>query len=309
MNPDLVIGWIGVGRIGLPMASCLLAAGYKLRVFDTDASRLKEMENRGASIAPNMHACALDAHIVFTSLPNDQALEAVALGPAGLIEVMGQGGIFVDTSTVSPQLSRRINEAAQAKKISYLRMPVSGNPEIARLGRAGALASGPVEAWNLVKPVVASFTASQAYLGPDEQARYFKLVVNCLVANFAPLMAEALTLGRKGGLEWTAMLDALAQTPLCSPWLLTKINALKARDFSPTFPPAMIMKDIDLMLDAARDLQVCMPVTAHTRQVMQGLVFEEFSEEDFFVTVKAAERQAGIHQPENDGEKNECQSA
>lgn len=294
MIPDLVIGWIGVGRIGLPMASCLLAAGYKLRVFDADASRLKELESGGAFIADNIQACAAGVHMVFTSLANDQALETVALGPAGLFEAMAPGGIFVDTSTVSPQLSSRIGQAAVAKKISYLRMPVSGNPEIARLGRVGALASGPLDAWNLVKPVVSSFTASQVYLGPDEQARYFKLVVNCLVANFAPLMAEALTLGRKGGLEWSAMLDALAQTPLCSPWLLTKINALKQRDFSPTFPPSMIMKDIDLMLDAARDLQVCMPVTAHTRQVMQGLVFEEFSQEDFFVTIKAAERQAGI---------------
>ncbi len=204
------------------------------------------------------------------------------------------GLIFVDTSTISPRLSKRVAEAAKERGVLYLRMPVSGNPILAREGRLTALVSGPEDAWRQVQPLVASFTAASRYVGDSDQARYMKLVINLLVANLGPLMAEALTLGRKGGLDWAVMIDALAASPLASPWLETKFAALKARDFTATFPPRMMLKDVDLMLDAGRDCDVPLLMTSVTRQILQALTTEFFADEDFFVTIKALERQAGL---------------
>jgi 3-hydroxyisobutyrate dehydrogenase len=90
------------------------------------------------------------------------------------------------------------------------------------------------------------------------------------------------------------MLEAIGASPLCSPWLKLKLLALENRDFTATFPPYMIVKDIDLMLDAARELGVTMPMTAATRQTMQGMCAEPFREEDFFALIKVVERNSGM---------------
>lgn len=289
-----VIGWIGAGRLGAPVVERLLAQKYALLLCEPRQEAREVLAAQGAEIVATPAACAARADLVFSSLPNDAALEEVALGADGVFSERRDGLVFVETSTISPALSARIAEKAAASGVSYLRMPVSGNPTFAREGRLTAFVSGPEEAWARVKPVAAAFTASQRYVGPGDQARYMKLVVNLLVANAAPVMAEALALGRAGGLDWTAMLDALAASPLASPWLLTKLDALRRRDFTPTFPPRMMMKDIDLMLDAGRDLGVPLTVTAVTRQIMQALTVEDYAEEDFFVAIKSLERQAGL---------------
>ena len=293
-NRRPIIGWIGAGRLGAPIAKRLLTQGYALLLCEPREEARKPLLAQGAEIVATPAACAIRADLVFSSLPNDAALQEVALGADGILSEGRPGLVFIETSTVSPALSARISEAAVASGVAYLRMPVSGNPTFAREGRLTAFVSGPEEAWARVEPVAAGFTASQRYVGPGEQARYMKLVVNLLVANAAPMMAEALALGRAGGLDWVAMLDALAATPLASPWLLTKLDALRRRDFTPTFPPWMMLKDIDLMLDAGRDRGVPLTMTAVTRQVMQALTVENYADEDFFVAIKSLERQSGL---------------
>ena len=143
-------------------------------------------------------------------------------------------------------------------------MPISGNAAQAETGDLTVLASGPQDAWDRIKPACERFSRTQVYLGAGEQARIMKLVVNALVYAFAQTMAEALTLGRKSGLEWGAMLDALAQSTFASPWLKVKAELLKRRDFTPAMTPRLALKDIDLMLACARAQQVAMPMTALT---------------------------------------------
>ena len=204
------------------------------------------------------------------------------------------GAIFADTSTVSPEVSAEIDHEAAARGVAYLRMPISGNAASARDGNVTVLISGPEAAWNSIKPVVETFSKAQVYMGSGEQARYMKLVVNALVVNTAQTMAEALTLGRKAGLEWDLMLDTLANSTLASPWLKAKVALLKARDFTPTMTARLILKDVDLMLAAARAKEVSMPLTALTRQLMQVLIGEGYGEEDFMSVVKLAEKQSGL---------------
>jgi 3-hydroxyisobutyrate dehydrogenase-like beta-hydroxyacid dehydrogenase len=289
-----VIGWIGAGRMGVPMAGFILKAGYPVLVFSRSAANRQKLVAQGAREAFDSAECVRAADIVFASLPDDDALREVVLRTQGVLANARRGMIFVDTSTVSPEVSAEIDRAAALRGVAYLRVPISGNAKQAETGDLTALVSGPEDAWNTVKPVLEAFSKAQVYLGAGDQALYMKLVANALVVNTAQVMAEALALGRKAGLEWNIMLDTLAQSAIASPWLKAKVGLMKQRDFTPTMTTRLILKDLDLMLAAARENDVPMPLTAVTRQMMQAVVGAGYGEEDYMATIKLAERQAGL---------------
>jgi len=280
--------------MGVPMAGFILEAGYPVLVVSRSAANRQKLVARGAREAGGPAECARGADIVFASLPDDDALRKVALGPEGVLANARRGTIFVETSTVSAELSAEIDREAARCGVLYLRMPISGNAASAQRGEVTALVSGPEAAWNTVKPVVETFSKGQVYLGTGEQARYMKLVANALVVSTAQALAEALALGRKAGLGWDAMLDTLAQSTIASPWLKAKLALMKQRDFTPTMTTRLILKDIDLMLATAKVHDVSMPLTALTRQLMQMVVHEGYGEEDYMATIKLAEKQAGL---------------
>ncbi|HWQ39902.1 MAG TPA: NAD(P)-dependent oxidoreductase [Burkholderiales bacterium] len=288
------IGWIGAGRMGVPMAGFVLKAGYPVAVFSRTATNRGKLVAQGAQEATSIAQCAAASDIVFSSIPDDAALGAVALGPQGVLASLRRGGIFADTSTVSPEASSAVAEEAQRRGVAYLRIPISGNAASAQKGEVTALVSGPAPAWNTVKPVVETFSKVQVYLGEGEEARYMKLVINALVVNLAQGMAEAFALGRKAGLRWSVMLDTIGQSTLASPWLKAKVALMKARDFSPTMTTRLILKDLDLILAAARATGVPMPLTAVTRQMMQAAVGEGYGEDDYLSTIKLMEKQSGL---------------
>ncbi|HUF21727.1 MAG TPA: NAD(P)-dependent oxidoreductase [Burkholderiales bacterium] len=288
------IAWIGAGRMGVPMAGFVLTAGYPVAVYSRSAENRRKLVDRGAREAASVADCVRAADIVFTSLPDDAALRSVALGPDGVLAGVKASAVFADTSTVSAQASGEVAREAAVRGIAYLRMPISGNAASAQRGEVTAMASGPQEAWQRIRPVVQTFSSGQTYLGGGEEARYMKLVVNALVVNFAQTMAEAFALGRKAGLDWNLMLDTIAHSTIASPWLKTKIALLKPRDFTVTMSTRLIMKDLDLMLAAAREHDVPMPLTAVTRQLMQAVAGAGYAEEDYMAAIKVAEAQSGL---------------
>ena len=288
------IGWIGAGRMGVPMAGFLLEAGYPLAVYSRTESSRQKLVALGAREARDVADCVHEAQVVFSSVSDDDALRAIALGPTGVLANSVRDSVFADTSTVSSDVSEQVAAAAQRAGVAYLRLPISGNAASARKRETTVMVSGAAAAWERVRPLVETFSKNQVYLGEGEQARVMKLVVNALVVNLAQTIAEALALGRKGGLDWDAMLDTLAQSTLASPWLKVKIAALKQHDYTATMSARLILKDIDLMLALARTHEVPMPLTANTRQLMQVLVGEGFGEEDYMAAVKLAARQAGL---------------
>lgn len=285
------VSFLGVGRMGSAMAGRLLAAGHTVTVYDPDPERRAAMAARGAKAATSVAACCDGTEIVFSSVFDDKVLRDVA---AGVFAAARRGAIYADFSTVSPGASAEVAALAGAKGIAYLRIPVSGNPVAAQAGQLTALVSGPAEAWRRVQPLVGAFAARHVYLGAADQARYMKLVVNLLILNTAALLGESLALGRKGGLEWSSMLDALVQSAIGSPWLKIKADFLKTRDFTPTITLREQLKDLDLMLAAAAAAEVPLPLTALTRQLMQAAIGDGFGDEDFIAVVKQLERQAGL---------------
>ncbi len=288
------VGWVGVGRMGRALGGLLVHAGYPLVVWSRSAASRRVLAERGAAEAASPADCARASAVLFTSLSDDAAVREVVLGAEGVLAGAAPATILAETSTISGELSAELAEEAERAGVSYLRMPISGNAASAERGEVTALVSGPREAWETARPVVEAFSSAQVYLGPGEEARVMKLVVNAIVVSTAQSLAEALALGRKAGLDWVPMLRTLAASTIASPWLKAKAELLETRDFTPTMTTRLILKDMDLVLASAREHGVPMPVAAATRQLLQALVGEGGAEEDYVSLVRLAERHSGI---------------
>lgn len=294
MSSKPTIAWIGAGRMGVAMAGFILNAGYPLRVYSRTAASRAKLVALGATDACSVAECTRGADVVFSCISDDAALREVALGEGGVLANVAPGAVYADTSTVSSEVSAEVARAAQTRGVPYLRMPISGNAASAIKGEVTVMVSGPADAWARVQPVTQTFSKAQLHLGTAEEARVMKLVVNSMVVTMAQGMAEALTLGRKAGLDWQVMLDTLGASTISSPWLKAKVGLMKPRDFSPTMTARLIMKDVDLILSSAKHHGVPMPLTANTRQLIQALIGEGCGEEDYMALIKLMERQSGI---------------
>jgi 3-hydroxyisobutyrate dehydrogenase-like beta-hydroxyacid dehydrogenase len=190
-----------------------------------------------------------------------------------------------------------VARAATAHGIAYLRAPVSGNPVLAERGELTVLASGPRAAFDALRPALSAFSRAQHYLGEAEQARYAKLSINLMIAVSAGMMAEALTLARKGGVDPAQMLDLLADSAVGSPMVKYKAPPLKAGDYTSTFSCRQMAKDLDLILGAARVAEMPAPLAAMLRETYSALIAAGEGEADFIATVRLAARQAGLDNP------------
>jgi 3-hydroxyisobutyrate dehydrogenase-like beta-hydroxyacid dehydrogenase len=296
MTGTPAIGWIGLGKLGLPIATRIAEAGYRVTGHDPVAARLTLARERGIVPTQALEEAARQ-DIVFSCLPDDKALRAAALGDGGLLASMRGGAIFAEASTVSPDVSVEVARAAGPAGIAYLRLPVSGNASIAHTGNLTCFASGPRAAFDATQPVLAAFTRAQLWLGEGDEARYAKLAVNLMLAATAVMMGESLALARKGNIGWRDMLNVLADSAAASPMVKYKVGPLAERDFSSTFSCHQMAKDLDLILGAARAGNVPMPLTALTRETYAAIIGMGGGEDDFIAPVRHIERLAGLGEP------------
>jgi 3-hydroxyisobutyrate dehydrogenase-like beta-hydroxyacid dehydrogenase len=293
------VAWIGVGKMGLPMAAHLISADHELIGFDPDADSLARLVRAGGFAAGSATQAAAGCPVVISCLPDDAALRAVALGTHGVLAAMEAGSVFVDTSTVSPGVSAEVAAAAQAHGVDYVRSAVSGNPVIAQSAGLTVFMSGPQVACARVEPLLACFGKRVFRVGDAEQARTMKLVLNLMIAVSAGMLAEALVLGEKGGLDWSQMLDVIGQSAVGSPMVNYKVPPLKERDYSSTFSCRQMMKDLDLILGACAHYGVPAPLAAQMRQAYESLAATGSGDDDYIATVRLAEAMAGIVRPTN----------
>lgn len=297
MSENPAILWIGLGKLGLPMASCLARSGMAVSGFDASPERLALAAGKGLDPASDLPVAVAAADIVFTSLPDDRVLRKVAAGAEGIVGRMKRGAVLIETSTVSPAVSAEVAEAAQAAGIAYLRLPISGSSTLAETGQVTCFASGSRETFESVQPMLARFTRAQSWLGEAEQARYAKLAINLMIAVSAGMMAESLTLARKGGIAWRDFLNVMAESAAGSPFVKYKVGPLAQRDFAPAFTAKQLVKDLDLILDAAGESGVPAPLAAVLRQSYSAILAVGEGEADFITIVRHVERLAGLGEP------------
>ena len=294
MNTKQNLGWIGVGKMGTPMSTHLLKAGYNLAVYDIAPAAMSALADQGATITHSPAEVADQADIIISMIPDDAALEAVAGGPQGIFQSARPGLIYIDMSTVSPATSARVSEAAQKKDVPYLRAPVSGSTESAETATLTILVSGPEDAFNQCRHIFEKLGQKVYHVGPGDQARYLKLLINIMVGITSAMTAEALTFGKRGGIDWDQMIDMINNSVVASPLIGFKVQLLKEREFPPMFTATQMAKDFDLALDTGRHMDIPMPLTALTRQLYGAMKATGKSELDYFGLVTLLEEMAGI---------------
>ncbi len=295
--PDKRLAFIGIGKIGLPIAARLAKAGYDVTAFDPNAARLDEARALGMAAASSATEAVRDHAVVISSLPDDAALRAAMLGSNGLIAAMATDAILIETSTVGVDASSEVDAATAARDVAYLRTPISGNASIAHTGELTCFVSGPKAAFARITPLLACFTRAQTYLGAAEEARYAKLAVNLMIATTAAMMAESLALARKGGIAWPDILQVLHDSAVASPMVKYKTAPLLARDFAATFSCAQMAKDLDLILGAGHAVGVPLQLAAQVRETYAALIAQGDAATDFLATVRHVERLSGLGEP------------
>lgn len=281
---------VGAGKMGLPMARNLRRGGHALSVSDLDPERLRLARGEELEVLDAPAGIAA-ADVALSSLPHDAALLAVGEQVA---EHARRGTIWIDTSTVSQHASAQAARACAAAGVRHVRVTVSGNNHMAEAAQLTVLASGPRDAYETVQPLLKLLGPSQFWLGDGEQARLMKLVVNLMIAQTSAMLAEALALGRKGGLGWQDMFDVLAASAVGSPILKAKAVQLSKHDYTPTFTVEQMMKDLGLILEAAAQSHVPLPQTAATLQLMHAAVAQGHGQEDYAAIIKSVALAAGI---------------
>jgi 3-hydroxyisobutyrate dehydrogenase len=277
--------------MGLPMASHLLAAGHAVTACDTAPSAVQAIVARGARSADSPAAAARDAEIVFSSVPDDAALRAVA---EGVFAGARHGTVYVDTSTVSPEASAEIAAAAEAKGVHYLRVCVSGNNKMAEAKALTVIASGDKAVYEKCRPLLAQLGPTQYYVGEAEQARTLKLAINLMVYATVGGLAEALVLGERGGVDWEQMLDVMAASAIGSPLLKNKSADLKKRDFTATFSCLQARKDLTLINGAAAASGIPVPLAAELARMIEDCIANGSADEDYAAMIKAVQRRANL---------------
>jgi 3-hydroxyisobutyrate dehydrogenase-like beta-hydroxyacid dehydrogenase len=288
------IGWIGLGKMGLPMALKLADQKHNLIVFNRTKSKTVELVNAGAAAEDDVTNVAKKSDIIISIVSDDIALEKVALGSDGVIANAKTNSTYIDMSTVSPGLSAKISKAALSNNINYLRAPVNGTVMQAETSSLVILVSGPQDVFNEQKDIFEIMGSKIFYTGGEEQARYLKLSINMMVGVSSIMMAEALALGKAGGLDWGLMINIIKNSAVGSPVINYKEQMLKDRDFTPAFSAKQMAKDFDLILEAGRQGNVPLSIAAQTRQNWSSMIATGRGEKDFFGYVELLEELSGL---------------
>jgi 3-hydroxyisobutyrate dehydrogenase-like beta-hydroxyacid dehydrogenase len=234
-------------------------------------------------VARTIAETANGADVVVSAISDDQALFDIALVDGGLKDCLSREQVFVDMSTVSPDMSARVAQALSPVGCAYLRAPVSGSTATATQGALTALVSGPADAFASLAGFFAPFTKKAFLVGSGEEARYLKLSINAMVGATSALLAESLALARKGGMDIQTIMDVVAQSAVASPLIQYKRGSITSGDYTAAFSVSQMLKDLDLIEQAAAATSCDMPLTSSIRDVYRAAVARGLGEQDFFV--------------------------
>jgi 3-hydroxyisobutyrate dehydrogenase-like beta-hydroxyacid dehydrogenase len=288
------LGWIGVGRMGYPMAARLLERGCDLAAYNRTRSKAERLAPLGGRSVDSPAELA-DRDIVFTMVAGSDDLLEVLTGPTGLLSRKDKAPrIVVDCSTVSEEASAKARAAVAARGGALLASPVSGNGKVVAAGRLSVVVSGARAAYDEALPYLESLGQGVSYVGEEERARIVKICHNVLLGIVAQALAEITVLAEKAGVPRHAFLDFINKSVMGSTFTRYKTPAFVNLDMTPTFTPVLLRKDLDLGLAAARKLGVPMPLAAGVREIVQTLIGNGFVDCDFAALLALEAKAAGL---------------
>src|SRR6204780_1806267 len=265
------IGWIGMGRMGFPMAERLIKAGHDVSIWNRTRAKAEPLAKIGGKLVDHLSELK-NVDVLFSIVATGKDVQEVLYGKNG---VCSEGGkmppIVVDCSTIAVEESAAIREKLKQLGADFVAAPVSGNAKVIKAGKLSAVVSGPEAACKTATPLIEVFAPrGVSYVGEGGPAPVCKIAHNVMLGVIIENLIEITLLTNKMGVPRHAFLAFLNNGVMGSMFTAYKSPALVNLDWTTTFTPELLRKDLDLGLELAREMDVPMPVTAATRQVLQG---------------------------------------
>ncbi len=290
------VGFVGLGTMGAPMASRLLAAGSPLTVFNRTPSPAAELAAHGARRAETPAEVAANSDIIFTMLSDDAAVRRVMTSPDGVLAGAAAGVTVIDCSTISPLTARDLAPLAAARSVAFLDAPVSGGVEGARAGTLSIMVGGERAAFAAAEPVLAALAKTITYCGPSGAGQVVKACNQVVVALALGALSEALTLGTKAGVAPEAILSVLGGGLAQSRVMDLRGPSMIRHDFAPRGKATFQRKDLGIVLELARAHGVAVPLTAVVDQLFGSLIANGRGEEDHSAVLTVIEQLSNVTQ-------------
>jgi 3-hydroxyisobutyrate dehydrogenase-like beta-hydroxyacid dehydrogenase len=284
------IGLIGLGLMGRPMGMNLLKAGHSLTVWNRTAARADELVAAGAVLAKTPREVAAASDVLLSMVSDPPALESVLWGHDGkndgALGGLKAGSIYIDSSTVSPALVKRISAACQERGVRYLDAPVTGGDWGAREGNLVFMIGGDAETLKEAEPILGVMGKKWFHLGPNGAGQTIKLAMNAILALEVGAVAEAIGLVTKAGLQGEQLFEVLQASMGRSGLLDLKTPLMLKGDYKPSFPLRLMHKDLGLALELANQLGVALPTTAAAREVYNYVKGEAKEDLDYSAVMR-----------------------
>ena len=290
---NVKLGFIGLGNMGSRIAQRLLDNGYQVFVYDRNIAKADAIAARGGVVAKNILELAGNADVILSCLTNDEAVQSVFAGPAGIFAEARPGTIVLEMSTISPESSRELHKLGARRGIEVLDVAISGSTPAAEQGVLTLLAGGDQDLFLAAEPIFQAIARQHFLLGGPGSGTAMKLVVNTLLGIGMQAIAEAVVLGETVGLNRERLLEVLSKTAVIAPAHVGKLARVAINDYSPQFPLRLMNKDFQLILSAAAEAHLSMPVTEAAFRV-NSEELADHDEEDFSAVLRRMEEVAGI---------------
>ncbi|MBE9067430.1 NAD(P)-dependent oxidoreductase [Leptolyngbya cf. ectocarpi LEGE 11479] len=288
------VAFIGLGTMGMPMALNLLAAGHQLSVHNRSRDRELPLVDAGAQRADSPAIAAAEAEIIITCVSDTPDVEAVVLGPEGVIAGGKPGSLVIDMSTISPTATRTLAARLAERQIAMLDAPVSGGSEGAQNGTLSIMVGGEADQVATAMPVLEAMGKTITHVGPIGAGQTTKAINQIVVAGTYLSVAEGLSLGLKAGLDMDKVVQAVGGGAAGS-WAFTNRSGNMLNNTYPLgFRLRLHRKDLLIALETARELGLPLPMAAYVEQIETGLIAMGFGDEDMSAIARSVRGNGGI---------------
>jgi 3-hydroxyisobutyrate dehydrogenase-like beta-hydroxyacid dehydrogenase len=267
MRTKPAIGFVGLGRMGGAMSARLLAAGFAVDGTSRDLPAAESLVAKGLRWHDTPRAVAEAVDVVFTSIPDDDALSAVASGPDGIVAGLAQDAVWIDMSTVSPRTSREVAARVHEHGATMLDAPVSGSVPQAEAGTLTIMVGGDEDAYRRIEPLLRTL-GSPTWVGANGRGLALKLAINISLAVQMLAFAEGLVLAERLGVDSQRALDVMIESPIASPMLKARGAIVLDVPDDAWFDISLMQKDVRLALDAGREAGVPLPTAERANELL-----------------------------------------
>lgn len=288
------VAFIGLGTMGMPMALNLLAAGHQLSVHNRSRDRELPLVDAGAQRADSPATAAAAAEIIITCVSDTPDVEAVLLGPEGVIAGGRPGSLVIDMSTISPTATRALAARLAEQQIAMLDAPISGGSEGAQNGTLSIMVGGEADQLAIAMPVLQAMGKTITHVGPIGAGQTTKAINQIVVAGTYLSVAEGLSLGLKAGLDMDKVVQAVGGGAAGS-WAFTNRSSnMLNNDYPLGFRLRLHRKDLLIALETARELGLPLPMAAYVEQLETGLIAMGFGDEDMSAIARSVRDSGGL---------------